>query len=110
MLGTVPGVPTRAADRTVATPPAVAVVVDPDPGASSGTASTTRRWLTVARLVVDPDGRTARPSPSRSPSAQAYTNERQGSVAATPVTFCVCAAVPHPPIPRPALSLDTMTW
>ena len=109
MLGTVPGVPTRAADRTVAEPDlAVAVVVDPDPGASSGTASTLRRWLTVARLVVDPAGRNSAVSVPL-PSAQAYT-KNSIVLATTPVTFCVCDAVPQAPIPRPALSLDTMTW
>ena len=65
-------------------------------------------WLADAAAVLDPERRTSAVTVPPA-TAQAYTNNSR-VLATTPVTFCVCDAVPQAPIPRPALSLDTMTW
>ena len=96
---TIPGVPARATFRVAPCAPA---------SASSGIATTLRRWVTAASAVLAPVRRSSAVSVPLS-SVQTYRKNVR-VWAATPVTVCVCDAVPHPPIPRPALSLDTMTW
>ena len=64
--------------------------------------------MTAASAVLAPVRRSSAVSVPLS-SVQTYRKNVR-VWAATPVTVSVCDAVPQAPIPRPALSLDTMTW
>ena len=107
--GTIPGVPTfgTAPDAPDAPCGVVRIRSPLGPITISGSASTSSCWLIDASGLPAPTRRNSAVTVA-SPTAQAYT-AKLSFRAATPVTVTCCDAVPHPPIPTRALSLDTTT-